>query len=578
MPENYDTKQFYNKFPAFYEKHAAKMGKALNQEYKAVIQPLLDIHFSKEWSYDLPNGNKTYILAFLIIGVLVLLLSGINYLNLTTARSERRRREISIKKILGSKSSGLIFQFLGESMLMSVIAMLAALLMTWFILGFTSFDQLIEKDMKVEIAKNPSLVIGVIILTIFVGIGSGIYPACYLSNIHPLRSLQKFYRSGIFAFSLRKLLVIMQLVISIGVVIFTLMTDHQIKYLGRIDIGINKENLLIIPLRDTAMTNHFNSFRDKLMLNPSVESVTSAHNVPADGTGNNLYRAETENGLEENNFYSMWVSYEFINTLGIKLLSGRNFSRDFSSDYRSSFIINETLAKRMGWKEPLGKRLQQNFGSEGIPYFDGAVIGVVSDFNYASLHNAIEPLVLRLQSQESGRLLVKLDGNNMKKNMSYIEELWNEYSDEFPTDYTFLDKNYEMLYKKDNQQNMLVKIFSWICILISVMGLISLASYITKNRTREIAIRKIYGASAGLITKMLFKEILVLVLVSSVIASPLAYFFAEKVLNNFAYKAPLNINIFLITVAGALVLVLGTVSYHSLKAAWMNPARSLRYE
>jgi putative ABC transport system permease protein len=578
LPEHYDIEQFYNKFPAFYEKHAAKFGKALNQEYKVALQPLLSIHFSKEWTYDLPNGNKTYIIAFLIIGLLLLTLSSINYLNLTTARSERRKKEISIKKVFGSKRSGMIIHFLGESMLMVTLGMLFALLLTWFILGFTSFDQLIDKNISIGSGKTLTLVIGILSLTAITGLSSGLYPAFYLSNLRPLMSLQKVTRSGIFAFSLRKLLVIVQMVISIGVVIFTLLFDRQIQYVRSMDIGINKENVMILPVRDTSIIRHINSLKEKLLQYAPIKSASTAYHLPGRAAGNLLYRVETDNGMEEQNFSSMFVNYDFIKTLGIKLLEGRDFSRDFSSDFRSSFIINETLARKMGWKEPIGKRLQQNFNADGKPYYDGVVIGIMQDFNYASLHNAIEPLVLRLQGREGGQLLLKLDGNNIENTVYYIEEIWQEYSDEFPTDYTFLDKNFDMLYKKDRQQNMLIKTFSWICILISILGLIGLASYITKNRTREIAIRKVYGASAGNILLRLYREIIVLVIMSAIIVTPVAYMLTKKVMNNFAYREEPDIYIFLLTITGAVIISLGVVSYHSLKASLMNPALSLKYE
>jgi putative ABC transport system permease protein len=578
LPENYDPRQFYEKFPAFHEKYAAKEGAAYNQQYEAVIQPLLNIHFSNEWQFDLPNGNKTYILAFFVIGLLVLSLSCINYLNMTTARAERRRREIATKKILGSMRSELVFQFLGESMLMAIVAMIVALGMTQFVLGFTSFNQLIDKNLQVELVHNASLVTGILLLTILVGLVSGLYPAFYLSHVHPLKSIQGEKVFGKSNVPFRKFLVIIQMIISIGVIICTLLIDRQINYVRKKDLGINKENLLILPLRDTLVTNHFSTLKEKLLLNPAIESVSTAYSLPAGEMGNNLYRAETENGMEENNFSSLWASYDFIKTLGIKLFTGRDFNRDIQSDFRSAFIINETLAKKMRWDEPLGKRLQQAFDTDGKPYYDGIVIGVVRDFNYTSLHNAIEPLVLRLQGQEAGQLLIRMTGKNTIETMKYIETAWNELADEFPSDFSFLDRNFDLLYKKDQQQNMLVKAFSWICILISCLGLLSLSSYITENRTKEIAIRKVYGASINTISLILYREILILVLIAAIVASPLAYWLTEKFLNDFAYKAGFSFNILLITVAGIILLALGTVSYHSLKASYSDPAKSLKYE
>ena len=398
MPDDYDPRQFNEKFPSFYEKYAAALGKKLNQQYIAVLQPLLKIHFSKEWSYDLPNGNRTYIIAFLVIGLLVLTLSCINYLNLTTARAENRRKEIAMKKILGSKRSDLAMQFLGESQFLAITGMIIALGIAQFVLGFTSFNQLIDKNLQVEVTRNTSFVPAVILLTIFVGLASGSYPAFYLSHVHPLRAMQR--NIGTSPISFRKLLVILQIVISIGVIICTNLINLQIEYVRTKDLGINKQNVLIVPLRDTLVSNHISILKERLKLNPEIESVSTAYSLPAGGLGNNLYRAETENGLEENNYWSLYASYDFIRTMGITLLAGRDFNREIPTDFRSAFIINETLAKKMRWREPLGKRLQQNFGNDGMPFFDGVVIGVVKDFNYTSLHNPIEPMVLRLQGQE----------------------------------------------------------------------------------------------------------------------------------------------------------------------------------
>ena len=578
FPENYDVNEFYKKFPAFHEKYAAAKGKMLKQEYKAVLQSLLKTHFSKEWSYDLPNGNRAYIIAFLVIGVLVLSLSCINYLNLTTARAERRRKEISMKKILGSGRSELMIQFLGESMLMAVIATVIALGISQFILGFTSFNELIDKNLEIAPGSNQPFIIGVIILTVIVGLSSGLYPALHLSDVHPLKSIRGGSRPGRSAVSFRKILVVTQLIISIGVILCTLLVKHQLDFIRTRDLGINKENLLIVPLRDTAVTNHLTTLKDQLSLNSSVEAVSTAFNLPASAIGNNLYRAETLNGLEENNFFTIVVGYDFLRTMGIKLISGRDFDRSFTTDPRAAFLINETLAKKMGWNEPLGKKLQQNFNAEGMPYFDGVVVGVVKDFNYASLHNAIEPLVMRVQATEGGQLLVKMNGKDVVSTMRFIENTWKEFGAEFPLDYSFLDKNYDKLYKKDKQQNSLIKIFSRVCILISFLGLLTLASYITKNRTREIAIRKVYGSSPTEVTYMLYREILILTLVAAVIATPLAYWLSDRLLESFAYKAGFSFGIILTTTAGAMLVSLATVSFHSIKASFTNPANSLKYE
>lgn len=578
FPENYDVQEFNEKFPAFFDKYAAKRGQAMNQQYKAVLQPMLDIHFTNEWSHDLPTGNKTYTFAFLVIGILVIFLSCINYINMTTARADTRTKEIAVKKVLGSGRSNLVVQFLGESLILTIIGMIIALATAQFILEFTNFSQLIDKDLAINLKSNIFLLISIPIVILLVGIISGLYPAFYLAATESVRSALVRRGLGKSVFSFRKILVVFQMVISIGVIICTLVIDNQIKYVRSKDIGLNRENLLILPLRDSLVYNHFTAFKSNLLQKPDIVSVSSAWTVPAWGHGNLIYRVETEKGMEEINIVSMWASYDFIKTTGIKLLEGRDYDQDNPSDYKSAFIINESLAKKMGWDEPIGKHLQQNFNENGVPFFDGYVIGVVADYNFESLHNAVKPMVLRLQSNEGGCALIKVSGKEMSETLKYIESTWHKFAEDFPSDFTFLDKNYVELYKKDQQQNMLVKVLSLISIVISCIGLLSIASYITKIRNKEIVIRKVYGAPVRKITFMLYREITLLVAVSAIISIPLSYWLTEKLLNNFAYKAGFNPFLALITVTGVILLTISIVSWHSIKASYSNPARFLKME
>ena len=369
-----------------------------------MLQPLLKTHFLKEWSYDLPNGNRAYIIAFLVIGVLILSLSCINYLNLTTARAERRRKKISMKKILGSGRSELMIQFLGESILMAVIATVIALGISQFVLGFTSFNELIDKNLEIAPGSNQPFIIGVIILTVIVGLSSGLYPALHLSDVHPLKSIRGGSRPGRSAVSFRKILVVTQLIISIGVILCTLLVKHQLDFIRTRDLGINKENLLIVPLRDTAVTNHLTTLKDQLSLNSSVEAVSTAFNLPASAIGNNLYRAETINGLEEI-ISSQWLSGMIFSGPWELNLSPDVILTGVLPPIREQLLINETLAKKMGWNEPLGKKLQQNFNAEGIPYFDGVVAGVVKDFNSPSFVMSLSRLLCGSRQQKEGSCL-----------------------------------------------------------------------------------------------------------------------------------------------------------------------------
>jgi putative ABC transport system permease protein len=411
-----------------------------------------------------------------------------------------------------------------------------------------------------------------------VGIISGLYPAFYLAATDSVRSALVRNGMGKSLFSFRKILVIFQMIISIGVIICTLVIDNQIKYVRSKNVGLNRENLLIVPLRDSLVYNHFNAFKSTLLQNPDLISVSSAWTVPPMGYGNLLYRVETERGMEEVNIISLWANYDFIKTTGITLLEGRDYDKDISSDFKSAFIINESLAKKMGWNEPIGKHLQQNFNNDGVPFYDGYVIGVIRDFNFESLHNMVKPMVLRLQSNDRGAALIRVSGKEMTKTMQYIQNTWHKFSEDFPSDFTFLDNNYAELYKKDQQQNMLIKVLSWISIIISCMGLLSIASYITKIRNKEIVIRKVYGAPVGRITLMLYREITLLVAVSAIISIPLAYWLTEKLLNNFAYKAGFSAGLALLTVTGVILLTIVIVSWHSIKASYSDPAKFLKTE
>jgi putative ABC transport system permease protein len=574
MPNHYDPKSLVAKFVPIYNKYFKSFGDQVGGSFLPILQPLGDIHFHSTLQADEPLGNLSYLYAFTVIGIFIILLACINYMNLSTAKSMKRAAEIAIKKTLGSGKGSLVLSFLGESIFLSLISLLFAIALVFFVLKATSFNSLISKDLSPDFIHNPLLLMGSFAVALAIGVLSGLYPAFYLPSVPTLSALKGEFKNRASSHVLRKLLITTQFTISIFVVVCTFFMRDQIIFVRNIDLGFSKENVLILPVQDTLVQNQLSAIKSEFLRNPKITASTTAYNVPGMGVGGPVMWAEGEAGMQQQAFKMMAVADDFFKTMNIEVLKGRGFEPGPNADVDNIFMCNQAAAKLMGWgDDPVGKKVKWFHGKE-----DGRVIGMVKDFNYNSLHNAIEPLLLVKSRKEGGFLYLKMAGDHLPETMDYVRKKWSGFDPNHPFEYFFLDQRFNEQYKSDETQYKLLSGLSSICIFVSLLGLLGLSAFTAAQRTKEIGIRKVHGASVPHIIYLLFKEIMFLVMIAAVLVIPAAWYVIRLWLGNFAYKNELNYFTFALVGMLALLFAFLTVAFHSLKTARKNPVVSLKYE
>lgn len=575
VDEDFSLQNFLKKFKSFRTKFIVEEEKRYHQKYDPIFLRLADIHYGPKLRFDYPTGNKAYIYAFFTIGIFILALACINYINLATARALVRAREIGIKKILGADRRHLVFQLLAESLIATLIALLIAVTLVELITSTPIFNQLLNGTLKPDLLHNPYFLGGILVLWLIVGLFSGLYPALYFSSILPVKALCGTLKYAKSEPVIRRTLVTFQFVISIAVAAFALFMNVQIDYMRNRPMGFNNENVISIKLHDDAKFDKIPAMMEELRRYPDIISITTAHTRPG-MAWTALISVEGKYGMEEHNFYRFLVNYDFLQTLGIELSEGRDFDENRPSDKSNAVIVNETFVKYMGWVHPLGKRLTKGLPNE--PNFSGEVIGVVKDFNFHSLHHKIEPMWMSLQQKIGGSVIARIKAKRFAHVIDILKEKWKQIQPGYPFVYSFLDEEFDRFYDADRKQNQLINIFSFMCIVISCLGLLGLSSFNTSRRIKEIATRKIYGASATRIILMLFKEIVYLMLMASFLAIPLALAFIFIWIRNFAYRTDINVLIFFVTAVAALAIAILTAGFHCIRVARANPVDILRYE
>jgi putative ABC transport system permease protein len=576
FPEGYDINNFYEKFPtAIYDKYFKSFGTQVGGSYQPILENLADIHFHSDLGSDVPRGNLAYLYAFTGIGLFIIILACINYMNLSTAKSINRASEIAMKKTLGSSKRALMFSFLGESVLLSLIAMVLAIGIVFFVINATSFNSLISKNLSVDFFGNKLLLFGTLGLTLAIGLLSGLYPALYLPSVPTIQALKGAFKNKKSSLYLRKSLTTAQFVISIFVVVCTLFMKDQIDYVRSRDLGFDKENIVVLEIQDTAVQNHVNAVRTEFSRNPKILNSTVAYNVLGSVDGGPVMMAETDQGMTQQAFKMIHVGDDYLKTMGLELIDGRDFAPG-DADHHSNFIINEAAAKLMGWNDKaVGKKLRWFHDTDE----NKKVIGVVKNFNYSSLHNAIEPLIInRVEKDGGGNLHLKVAGRDLPKTLDFIRETWTKFDPSHPYNYYFLDDRFDEQYKEDEVQYQLLSSLSYVCIFISLLGLLGLSAFTAAQRTKEIGIRKVHGASTPGIIYLLYRDVMYLVLIASVIVVPLGFYVMSGWLGNFAYQKSLNVFIFGLVAGMALLFAFITVAFHSLRTARTNPVDSLKYE
>ena len=585
FPQGYQPADFFAKFPPFYDKYIQPFGDKANATMWFYLEPLADIHFYSQQDKDEPQGNIAYLYAFGGIGLAILLLACINYMNMATARSGSRGKEVGMRKVLGSSRRTLSFSLLGESLILSFAALIVALGLVELVLVTTPFNQLIQKEISLNLLHNPVLLSGVLSITVFMGILSGLYPALYLPSLRTIQSLKGSFKSSASGLRLRKTLVTLQFVISIAVVISTLLMQDQINFMRNTQLGFDKKHLLLVSIQDTLVERQIPVIQHELQSNRNILGTTVAYNIPGVNVNNQVFKVEADSSMTNQRFSVLGVGPDYLKTMGINLVAGRDFYENIAKDADGqSFIVNEAAAKALGWYQPAQKdATPENALDKKIMRFHaevpGHVVGVVQDFNVTSLHNAVEPTVLVPLNEGNGSYLyLRLAGENLPQTLDYVREQWATYDPTHPFEYAFLDEKFNEQYQADERQSTLISILSGICLMISLLGVLGLSAYTAEQRTKEIGVRKVLGARVSQIIYLLFSDVMYLVLMASVIAVPIAYVLIRYWRQDFAYRAEMNVLLFVLVAIAALIIAFLTMSFHSLKTARRNPVDSLRNE
>ena len=537
------------------------------------LQNLKDIHLDSSVQQQFKDaGDPKYLKILGSLAILIIVIAAINFMNLSTAQASRRAKEVGIKKVGGSTRGLLIFQFLTESFILSFISLLIALIFIKVTLPY--FNALIGAHLKLNLLSNWYSIPCLVLFTLVVGFLSGSYPALYLSSFNPYEvlkgSVKKSFHNGL----LRRVLVVFQFAVSILLIVGTLIMYRQIKYMLNKDLGFNKEQIMVIE-KTGLLGTKMKSFKDAVKGIPGVINIGSSTAVPGRNNRTATYKMEGRSDLVdlETNF----IDYDYLNTYGITMISGRAFNDSFASDYQSC-IINESAVKNFGITDLEKTRFTPPGDPRSLTYLQ--VIGVVKNFNFRSLHDKIGPYIFCLKNDgyAAGYLSVKLMAQNYTKTLGEIESKWKEFTISKPLEYYFVDKDFEKMYEQDKQNARMAVIFSILAIFIASLGLFGLTSFTVEQRTKEIGVRKAMGSTVTGIYGVITKEVLILVSLSSLIAWPIVYFVADKWLQNFYYKIPLSVFSFLAGLMIAVGIAILTISYRILRAAVINPAKSLKYE
>lgn len=577
-----DPKALEAKFPQFVEKYMSKdlaqAGYAKRQYLKAVP----DIHLRSEAEVAgdyIDEGNINYVFILASIALLTLFIACINFMNLTTARSGMRAAEVGIRKVMGAEKQSLIRQFIGESMLLSLIAFVLSIVAVELFLP--TFNQLTGKSLS--LLSEPLGLLWFLGIALITGLLSGSYPAFYLSSFNPATVLKGKLANNLSAAALRRGLVVFQFVISIVLIVASLFTIQQMDFLQNKSLGFQKDQQVVIPLRSLDSKRNYPALKNELLQHPQVSAATGATSYPGIFPSNDISLYKSGETVKDAKIVRMnYVDYDFLKTLHMELAAGRFFSPDFPADTTRRLVVNEATAKQLGYTSPeeiVGQTLSFNWQGSTDRF---EVIGVVRDFHYLSLHEEIRPYALQLFNYRitppPSYMVANVHTENLGETLAMLEEEWKQVNSNEPFEYSFLDEDFQRNYETEQRISSIIKYFTFIAILISCLGLFGLAAFTAERRTKEIGIRKVLGASVQNIVLLLSKEFVLLIVIAFVIATPIAWYAASRWLETFAYRIDIGWWVFALAGVLALVIALLTISFQSIRAAVHNPVESLRSE
>ena len=574
--ENADLERMAEKFPQYLIDNLNR-GEEIIENYQLFLQPLEDVHLaSTDIEHDYSNYRKfngEYLDVFVLVGIFILIIASVNFTNLTTARASYRSKEVGVRKTIGAVRKQLFDQFIFESILLALIALVFAFVLV--IVALPLLNNLIDRQLSIfPFLGDYQFILAAAGITLLLGVIAGLYPSLYLSSFKPvvvLKGLKSQEKKSIF----RSSLIVLQFSLALGMIVCTLIVVEQLFFIKNKDIGFSKDHIVLIDM-NREMRESFVQMKEELLKKSNILGVTAS----GQRLGNNFhqwgFKVRQDTGMLNLTPSNVHVDYDYLDVYGIELKEGRTFSKEFATDDGLAFIINEAFAKELAFENTVG----QKAGHAWYPNDSlGTIIGVTEDFNFNSLHYKVNTLAMVVHTEWGfSEMSVKINGKNMEAALSEIEEVYGQFVTDYPLTYEFLDDHFQELYKSDQQMGSVITIIAILSIFIGCMGLFGLASISIQRRIKEIGIRKVMGASAKELLYLLSKGFAVMILISFIIASPITFVFMSGWLENFAYRIDINPFLFLIGGAVALLIALATVSYHVIKAVRANPVSSLRYE
>jgi putative ABC transport system permease protein len=574
LNENTNITALEEKFPAFLRAHMDDPD--INKYYVLYLQKLQDVHLaSTDIEHDYNNYRKfngSYLDVFTVVGIFIMIIASLNFMNLTTARASHRWKEIGVRKTVGAKKLQLFFQFIFESTILSLFSLILAILIS--VVAVPMINNLIGRQLTLmSVLDQPVTIAAIVSLTLVLGFTTGIYPSLYMTSFNMARIIKGGSKTGnksVF----RSGLVVVQFGLALAMIVSTLIVVQQLSYMQGKDLGFNKDQMMLVGMNDEA-NEKFEMLRTELKRSTLILGVTASGQRLGENFHQSGFKVKSDTGVFDITPSNVNVDYEYLDVYGIQLKEGRKFSKDIATDKDMAFIINESFAKELHLKETVGTP-----AGHGWYHADslGSIIGVAKDFNFNSLHYKINTLQMSVHPDWGyDEMSIKIDGSRAEEAIAFIKNTWEKHIT-YPFDYSFLNEHFENLYRSDKQMSAVVSIMAGLAVLISCMGLFGLSAITTERRTKEIGIRKVLGATEGQITFLLAKNFSFLVILSFILASPVTYWFLIKWLESFAYRITINPVLFLIGGLLALSIALGTISYHTIRYARMNPVKSLRYE
>jgi putative ABC transport system permease protein len=569
FPENFDVKSFEKKMQGMYENYMKPIFGPINITVEYILEPIKRIHlYSDKSGEPEPTGSITYVYIFAVVAIFLVLIAAMNYMNLATARSSRRAKEVGLRKVVGSRRGPLMMQFLSESVIFTIISLILSLVILAILLP--KFNILAGKNFDIHTIFSPVVLVSALSIIIIVGILGGSYPAFFLSRYSPVIVLKGEITQGSAGSLFRKILVITQFTVSVVMIICTLVVFKQLNYLKTMDQGFDQKNVVYLRLNGR-MATKFQTLKQVLRENPEIKSISCTDTEIGGGSGKLIFNVETDQGMSQRGINFAVVEHDFIKTLGIEITQGRDFQQDMPSDTLRGVIVNQTFVKRMGWKDPIGKKIEA--GDENT--LRATVIGVMKDYHQTGMYNGVESLLLAYRINLPD-VYVKLSGRDNDKTLAFIETKWKEVFPDQPFSYKYLTEKFNEQFEADEKRGFIFTLFTILAILIACLGLFGLASYMVEQRTREIGIRKVFGADEKVILRLVARDFVILVTVGIVIAIPLASYFMNNWLEKYVYKTSVGISVLIIASFLTLVITYITISYKAFQAAVMNPASSIK--